>query len=135
MHMKKFIFVSALVVMGFACVGCTTTDNTNTAPMETTTPATDNMNGTMNNGTTVDGTTMNGTTTNGTTTNGTTMNETTTNGTTMNETTTNKTTMTEKAMDGTTMNDTMNRSTDDAANGVVTDTNGIINDGTTNTKK
>ena len=109
MHMKKFLFLSALVVMGFACVGCTTTDNnTNTAPMETTTPATDNINGTMTNGTTVDGTTMNGTTMNDTTMNGTTMNETTTKETTMNETTMN----------------------DNAANGVVTDTNGMINDGT-----
>lgn len=112
MHMKKFLFLSALVVMGFACVGCTTTDNnTNTAPMETTTPATDNINGTMTNGTTVDGTTVDGTTMDGTTMNGTTMNDTTMNGTTMNDTT---------------MDDTR----DDAANGVVTDTNGMINDGT-----
>ena len=87
MPMKKILFLSALVVMGFACVGCTTTDNnTNTAPIESTTPTTDN---------------INGTTTNGTTTNGTTTNDTTMNG------------------------------TDNAANGVVTDRDGVINDGTT----
>ena len=102
MPMKKILFLSALVVMGFACVGCTTTDNnTDTTPIESTTPTTDNINGTTTDGTTMDGTTMNGTTTNGTTTNDTTMNGTTTN------------------------------STDNAANGVVTDKNGIINDGTT----
>ena len=72
MPMKKFLFLSALVVMGFACVGCTTTDNnTNTAPIQSTTPTTDNING---NGTTTNGTTTNGTTTNGTTKNGTTAN-------------------------------------------------------------
>ena len=75
MPMKKILFLSALVVMGFACVGCTTTDNnTNTAPIESTTPTTDNINGTTTNGTTMNGTTTNGTTTNGTTTNHTTMN-------------------------------------------------------------
>lgn len=62
MPMKKILFLSALVVMGFACVGCTTTDNnTNTTPIESTTPTTDNINGTTTNGTTTNGTTTNGT--------------------------------------------------------------------------
>ena len=106
--MKKFLFLSALAIMGFACVGCTTNDNnsTTTPGIESTVP---------NNGTngTTNGTgngNLNGTTNNAT--NGT------TNG------ATNGTTNTTNGM-----NDGALNNTDNATNGVVTDQNGIINEG------
>lgn len=111
MPMKKLLFLSALVVMGFACVGCTTNDTTSDTPIESTTPGTNSA---------TDNSTAPGTD-NATGNNTTNMNNGTGTGDTLNN---------NGVSNGDGLNDAGN--TDNAANGVVTDENGIINDGDTN---